>query len=510
MKLYQKNAVARACLRTIYVRKVNGKMRKQKSIGVNAGLNMIKTLWQVIFPLITFPYVSRVLHVENIGIYNFCQSVASYFSLAAGLGIATYAVREGAKCRNSEHEMSEFASEIFSINVVSTLISYIALIVAVIYISEFHQYAKIIAVLSVNILFATGGCEWIFQIYEDFEYLTICSIAFQCLSLMLLLVFVKDSDDLLWYTIITVVSSGGVNVINAFSVKKYCRVHITFNKRMTRHLMPVLVLFATSVATTLYTNADITMLGILAGNISTGLYSVAAKIYNIVKQLLAALIIVSIPRLSSYLGQQKANEFEGMANQILNALIVLVVPAVIGISSLSRNIILLVSGQEYIAAEESLKILSIALLFSIFSWFYTSCILIPNRMENKVLTATILAAATNIGLNCILIPLFRQEAAAATTVIAEAVSLFVTWWYGRKCFRVLLVKRDLLSVLVGCIGIWMVCFFLENKISSIAISTVVSIAFSVFYYLFVLLIMKNQSLKVIIDLLKSKRSGRSR
>lgn len=496
-------------MKIIYAHKVDVIMRKQKSIGVNAGLNMIKTLWQVIFPLITFPYVSRVLHVENIGIYNFCQSVVSYFSLAAGLGISTYAVREGAKCRNNKNEMSGFASEIFSINVVLTLISYIALSVAVIFISEFNQHAKIIAVLSVGILLTTSGCEWIFQIYEDFEYLTICSIAFQCLSLLLLLLFVKDNDDLLPYAIITVVSNGGVNVVNAFSVKKYCRIRISFNKRMARHLMPVLVLFATSVGTTLYTNADITILGILAGNKATGLYSVAAKIYNIVKQLLAALIIVSIPRLSSYLGQKKSDKFENMANQILNALIVLAVPAVIGIFSLSKNIILLVSGQEYIAAEGSLKILSIALLFSIFSWFYTSCILIPYRMENKVLTVTVLTAVTNVGFNCIFIPLFKQEAAAATMVITDAVSLFVTWWYGRKCFSLRLVKRDLLSVLVGCIGIWMICFFLEKKISSIVISTVVSIVLSIFYYLFALLIMKNQSLKVIIDLLKSKRSGRS-
>lgn len=488
------------------MKKVDVKMRKQKSIGVNAGLNMIKTLWQVIFPLITFPYVSRVLHVENIGIYNFCQSVVSYFSLAAGLGITTYAVREGAKCRNNKKEMSGFASEIFSINAVSTLISYLALIAAIIFIPKLNQHAKIMAVLSVSILLTTSGCEWIFQIYEEFEYLTICSIAFQCISLILLLVFVKDSNDLLRYVVITVAASSGVNVVNFFSAKKYCKISITFNKRMIRHLMPVLVLFATSVATTLYTNSDITMLGIFAGNKSTGLYSVAAKIYTIVKQLLAALIIVSIPRLSSYLGQKKADEFESMANQILNALIVLVVPAVIGMFSLSRNIILMVSGQEYIAAEEPLKILSIALFFSIFSWFYTSCVLIPHRMEKRVLMATVLAAAVNIGLNLIFIPHFQQNAAAVTTVIAEAVSLSVTWWYGKRCFRALLSKRDLLSVLAGCIGIWMICFLLEKKMSSMVISTVTSMLCSILYYLIVLVVMKNQSLKVIIDILKSKKS----
>lgn len=477
-------------------------MRQQKSIGVNAGLNMMKTLWQVIFPLITFPYVSRTLHVENIGIYNFCQSIIAYFSLAAGLGISTYAVREGAKYRNDKEKISTFASEMFSINMDSTLISYLALVISVLFIPKFNQYATIIAILSVSILFTTIGCEWIFQIYEEYGYLTICSIAFQCLSLILLIAFVKDSDDLLKYATITTISSSGMNMINAALVKKYCKISIVFNKRIIKHLRPVLVLFATSVATTIYTNADITMLGIFAGNKSTGLYSVSAKIYNIIKQLLAALIIVSIPRLSSYLGQKKKDEFERMANQILNALVTLVVPAVIGVASISKNVILLISGREYIDASISLTILSVALFFSIFSWFYTSCVLIPCRMENKVLIATVLAAVTNIGLNFVLIPYFQQNAAAATTVIAEVISLLVTWWYGKKHFRVIVLKKDVLSVVIGCIGVWAVCAFFENKISSVMIFTVVSIVGSIFCYFGVLLLMKNQSVKLIVSVLK--------
>ena len=480
-------------------------MIKQKSVGVNAGLNMIKTVCQVIFPLITFPYVSRVLHVENIGIYNFCQSVVSYFSLAAGLGISTYAVREGARYRNDREEMSKFASEIFSINMISTLISYLVLVVCILYIPELNQYAKITVALSVSILFTTIGCEWIFQIYEEFGYITIRSIAFQCLSLIFLFVFVKDSSDLLVYATITAVSSSGANIINAISRRKYCKIRIIINKKIFKHLMPILVLFATSVATTIYTNADITMLGVFAGNKATGLYSVSTKIYNIVKQMLAALIIVSIPRLSSYLGLKKIKAFESMANQILNALIVIVVPSVIGIFSLSKNIVLFISGQEYIEAEMSLKILSIALFFSIFSWFYTSCVLIPYRMENKVLIATIIAALANIGLNFILVPCFQQDAAAATTVIAEALSLFITWWYGRKYFKMVLCRKDISSVIIGCIGIWFICTSIERRIYSVWISTVFSIVISVFYYLILLLVMNNQSLKLIVGMLRNSK-----
>ena len=479
-------------------------MRNQRSIGVNAGLNMIRTACQVIFPLITFPYVSRVLHVDNIGIYNFCQSVISYFSLLAGLGVSTYAIREGARYRDNEEKMALFASEVFSINFLSTIFSYLILGACVFLIPRVNQYGQIMAVLSISIMFTLVGSEWIFQIYEDYKYITIRGILFQCISLMLMFAFVKNSSDLFAYVWITVISSSGANILNAISRRKYCKIRLVVNAKVLTHLSPILVLFATTVATTIYTNADTTMLGFLSGNKSVGLYSVSTKIYTIVKQMLAAIIIVSIPRLSAYLGEKKIDDFNETANQILNALVVIVVPAMVGMVALSRNIIFIIAGQEYVDANISLRILSVALFFSIFSWFYTSCILIPYRCENKVLMATIVAALVNIGLNFILIRTFQQNAAAFTTVIAELLSMVITWWYGRKYFKVSFLKKDIGSVAIGCMAILIICSMSEKYISSVLISTTFSIITSVVAYMFVLLIMKNQMIKMVIEILHIK------
>ena len=480
-------------------------MKNQRSIGVNAGLNMIRTACQVIFPLITFPYVSRVLHVENIGIYNFCQSVISYFSLLAGLGISTYAIREGARYRDDEEKMALFASEVFSINFISTILSYLILGTCIFLIPRFSQYSKIMAALSISIMFTLVGSEWIFQIYEDYKYITIRGILFQCISLILMFVFVKNSSDLFAYVWITVISSSGANILNAISRRKYCKIRLVINAKVLAHLSPILVLFATTVATTIYTNADTTMLGFLSGNKSVGLYSVSTKIYTIVKQMLAAIIIVSIPRLSAYLGEKKIGDFNKTANQILNVLVVIVVPAMVGMVALSRNIVFIIAGQEYVDANISLKILSVALFFSIFSWFYTSCILIPYRCENKVLMATIVAALVNIGLNFILIPIFQQNAAAFTTVIAELVSMVITWWYGRKYFKVSFLKKEIGSVAIGCMAIWIICSMSEKYISSVLISTVFSVIASVVAYMLVLLIMKNQAVKLVLEILHVKK-----
>ena len=210
---------------------------------------------------------------------------------------------------------------------------------------------------------------------------------FQFISLILMFVLVRDSSDLFAYVWITVISCSGANILNAVSRRKYCKIRLTINAKILTHLAPIVVLFATSVATTIYTNADTTMLGFLSGNKSVGLYSVSTKIYTIVKQNAGCNYYCFNSEIICLLGEKKIDYFNRTANQIWNALVVIGVPAMVGLIALSKNIVFIIAGQEYVDANISLKILSVALFFSIFSWFYTSCILIPYRCDNKVLMA---------------------------------------------------------------------------------------------------------------------------
>ena len=151
---------------------------QNKSLKLNAFLNTVRNVLNMIFPLITFPYVSRVLGANGLGIYNFSNSVISYFLLLAGLGISTYAVREGAKYRKSKENISFFASQIFSINVFSTIFSYIILFISLVIFPKLHMYAVCILIFSLQIAFTTIGTEWIYTIFEDYTYITVRSILF--------------------------------------------------------------------------------------------------------------------------------------------------------------------------------------------------------------------------------------------------------------------------------------------------------------------------------------------
>lgn len=477
---------------------------KNKFIGINALLNAIKTIFSIIFPLITFPYISRVLGVENIGIYNFSASVVSYFTLLAGLGINTYAIREGARYRNNRKKISNFASEVFSINLISTLMAYAILLFCLIFLTKLHDDFLIILILSISIAFTTLGCEWIFNIYEEFGFITIRTIICQLISIILMFVFVRNKDSLVQYSLITLVANSGSNFINMFVRKKYCNIRFCVNKKMKRHLMPILILFANSIAMTIYINSDVTILGLISGNYYVGLYSVATKVYTMLKSLLGALIVVSIPRLATYIGIGNKKQYSETSSVILNSLITIAVPVMVGTFALSDKIVLLLSGKDYMPASISLKILSIALLFSIFGWFYTSCVLIVNKQDRSVLKATTFAALANIILNVALIPYFNQNAAAFTTALAELISAVVCYLYARKYFRSDLQKNDIISTLLGSFLIIVICYLAGRYISSLYANIFVSVMLSMIAYGIVLVLFRNNSLQLILDFVKKK------
>ena len=164
---------------------------KNKSLGINAFLNGLRSVLNLLFPLITFPYISRVLSVQGIGIYNFSNTYINYFILIAGLGIATYAVREGAKYHNQKKKIEKFASQVFSINIFATIIAYLLLFLSLVIFKNLNNYVTCILIFSLQILFTTLGTEWIYTIYEDYAYITIRSIAFKILSTAISISFIR-------------------------------------------------------------------------------------------------------------------------------------------------------------------------------------------------------------------------------------------------------------------------------------------------------------------------------
>ena len=472
---------------------------KQKSLKINMVLNAIKGLLGIVFPLITFPYVSRVLGVDNLGRYNFANSIISYLVLLAGLGISAYAIREGARIRDDKNKMNQFCSEMLCINLYSTALSYLVFFILLLIVPKFVDYRSLLLIFSLQIIFRTIGVEWIYSIYEDYAYITIRSIVFQIISLILLFVLVKKEADVNIYAAITVFSAVGSNVLNFVHSRRYCRFSLVKNIDLHRHLKPILILFAMAATVTIYVSSDLTILGFVCNDHTVGIYSVSTKVYTIIKTVLSSVLVVSVPRLSALLGNDNKKKFNETSDDIYKTLITLVLPVISGIIVLKKEIVLILSSQDYLAATSSLSILSIALFFCMGAWFWGQCILVPFKLENTLFKITIISALVNIGLNFVMIPFWSENAAALTTVIAEAISFVWSMKAGRKYVNIQGTIKHYFKVLAGCGGIIAVGY-LVSSLGLIGIEkVVVTIPAAVIVYFVIELILKNESVRIILD-----------
>lgn len=481
---------------------------KNKSLGLNAFLNGLKSVLNLLFPLITFPYVSRVLEVRGIGIYNYSNSIVSYFLLIAALGISTYAIREGAKYRDNRKQISEFASEIFTINMWSTIIAYILLFLCLIIFINLRNYLSSILIFSVQIFFTTLGIEWIYSIYEDYFYITIRSIVFQIISLILLFILVRNKNDYLNYAAITVFSSVGSSVFNFVHARSFVNIKLVWHFSWKHHIVPILIIFASNVAIMIYVNSDITILGIMKNTYVVGLYSVATKVYTIAKNLLSSLLIVTVPRLAMLMGKRRMGEYIEVLTKVTNMLLVFTLPAMTGLFMLSKEIILIISGHSFIAATPSLQILCFALVFSLFSWLISDCVLIPAKREKLVLIGTVFSAVLNVVLNVVLIPFWNEKAAAFSTVVAEAIMMIFNIYFAKDIIKNIIssskFRRNILSSFLGCIGIILICWLCDIGWQNMILKTVFSVMLSIGIYGAILVLLNNSTIISMLNSIKNK------
>lgn len=476
----------------------------------NMLLNAIKGIMSLIFPLITFPYISRVLGVENLGRVNFANSVVSYFILIGSFGISSYATREGASVRSDREKFNRFANEIFSINVLTAFFAYMLLLVVVICGKTLHGYVGLIAIYAATILFNVLSVEWVYTSHEEYTYITLRSIVFQIISIILMLLFVKNESKIsaYAYAMISVFANAGSGILNFIRSRRYCHIHLVKNMRFKYHMKPMCVFFGTAFISTIFVSSDTTLLGFLCGDAPVGIYAVSVRIYTLVKTLLTSLIMVSIPQLSELYLNKKSEEFQSVSEDVLNVLVTFLIPAMIGIILMSKEIILIIAGEEYLASVKPLIMLSIALGFSIGSLFYGQCILIPCKKESINLYAAIICAVVNVLLNLILIPRWQENAAAFTTIIAEATGFFIFWISARKIVKYRSILKLMVKVALGCGGICVTCLIIKLLVNNYIICTVLSVSLSVFVYLGIEVLCRNQAVYEVIKKMKAKIGGR--
>ena len=423
---------------------------KRKSMRINVILNGIRTILSLLFPLITFPYIARVLSPEGVGQANYANSITNYFILIGGLGIASYAIREGAKRSEEKERFEQFADEIWTISILATVFSYICLLVVLSFSAKLNPYRVLIGIYSFQILTNALGMEWVLNVYEEYEYVTIRSFVFQVLSLVLLFLLVKRSTDVYLYVIIQTISSAGTGLVNYFYVRRKIKLKFVWTKTVLSHLPPIMLIFSTTLATIIYINLDTSMLGWIWGDEQVGYYTATAKLYNIVKALINSVVTVYAVRLSSLYYQNKM-EYDKTFKEVFQLITGLTIPMAIGGYLLREDIIMILGGEEYLAATESLTFLLMSLIFATLGNLFSAGALLIVNEEKIMFAATLTGTVVNMILNYVLIHQLKCTGAAVATLITEIVVCTILVWFAAPHIRFRGFVGHVLKVVVASV-----------------------------------------------------------
>lgn len=408
------------------------KEAKQHSVKYNFLMNFLLSASQFIFPLITFPYISRVLLAEGSGKITFASSVANYFLMVASLGIPTYGIRACAQVRDDRKKLSRTAHELLFINSVTTLVVAITYVICVLEVPRFRKDEVLFLINGVNIVLNMVGMNWLFQALEQYDYITIRSLIFKVISIVLMVILVHQKSDYIIYGAITVFAAVGSNLLNCIRARHYIDAKWLGDYHIRRHIKPILILFAQSLAISIYTNLDTVMLGFMKTDVDVGYYNAAVKVKTILVSLVTSLGNVLLPRMAYYAKENRNKEFMNTMTKALSFTMLISLPLACYFCLYSPESIQFLAGNGYNGAILAMRIITLSIVPIGLTGILGIQVLTAIEKEKYVLYSVIVGALVDFFLNLLLIPNMGAAGASFATLIAEVVVLIVQIFYTKS------------------------------------------------------------------------------
>ena len=424
-----------------------------QSVKVNYILNLINTGTQMLFPLITFPYVCRVIEADGIGQINFFQSIISYISLFTCLGIPMYAIREIARNRSDVVQMNRTAMEILLLHSMLTLVGYAIVAILCLTVPQIQVNIPLFLILSLTIFFTAIGCEWFYQGIEDFKYITIRGLIIKTVSVVLLFIFVKSKTDLLYYGCYTVFGVLGGNIFNFFRLRKYIhRENIIFSElHIKRHIKPVLKVFSFSVVTSIYLQLNTVLLGFLKNALAVGYFAAATKVMQMLLTMSVCLGSVMMPRASHLIAENKEAEFNRLIQKSYDFTLAIALPMTIGLIFCAPSLITALCGVKFEHSILPSQIIAPIILMVAISNVFGIQVLFPKGKINIVTLCCGIGAVADLILNLCLIPSFSYIGTSIAYLGAEVATTVSMYFIGRRYIPIIYFKKSHLTYALGCV-----------------------------------------------------------
>ena len=481
---------------------------KRKSMTTNGAFSLAAKVLAMMVPMIVYPFIMRVLGAESYGKVIYAESVASYFSLLAVLGITTFAQRECAVARDNPDTMRRVASRVFALNLIMTLFSLAIYLSLVFFIPSFQAERTLHLIFACWIIGSGLSMGWLYSSQERFDLISIREIIAKFIYLVLCFSLIKSNDSYIIFAVVVVVSDTVFSMIWNVSgvLRGECGVipNLKYSSGFTEYIRPVTYLALLTIGSKLFTDFDVMMIKWFSSNDSdtaVGLYNSAIILPKALDSILMTISAVITPQLFIACRQGEEERVKALMNKTSNVLSLVAIPAIVTCLFFSREMMWLFAGEEYLPAAPVLQVYSFIIIGVLVITLAGTRMYIARRKEHKLFIILIFGAILNIILNYFFIKAWGILGAAIATLTAYALVMTIeltlenTWHY--------IFSKDKIKYVLAGLGIFG-AFTIVNYFFSFnpAIKLVCSIGFAGVIYLFLLLILKESTVMHSIEIIK--------
>lgn len=434
-----------------------------RSVQFNIVMSTLGTLINILYPMLVYPYATRKLGPGGLGTVGIATSTVQYFVMIAQIGIPTYGIRACAAVRDDREKLSRCAREIYVLSLITTAVSLTAYALIVRLVPQFYAERKLYAILAGYILVNSLGAEWLYKGLEQYAYIAARTLVFRLMALAGVFLLIQDSSDYIIYGFLTHFALIAGSILNMVLLGRLVDLRPAGRLSFRHHIRPAFVFFGMSVATTVYTNMDNVMLGLLRGNVESGYYVISIKVKTVLVTLITSVGTVLLSRITYYLDNGKEDRFMTTVGWASELMMILAIPVSVFFIIFAEPITLFISGSEFGPSVLPMQILMPTLVLIGITNITGIQVMVPMKMEKKVLFSEIAGALVNLAVNLLLIPPFGASGAALGTLAAETAVMITQFLALKDSVRQIFDPGQILKAVPAAAGAGLICLLAENS-----------------------------------------------
>lgn len=443
----------------------------------------VLTVSGYVFPFITFPYVTRVLGVEKLGLCNFFDSIVTYFILFSMMGMVNLAIREIAKCNGDKEKLNKTLSSLFVLNLATTIFSLFVMLCSLFFVTKFQENKEMVLIGAVKVLANFFLIEWFYKGIENFRYITFRSLLIRTLYVLAVFILVRTKDDYLLYFLLTTFMYVVNSFINFIHSRKYVVLSLK-NIKIDSYLKPYIIFGAYQILTSMYTSFNVAYLGFVCNDVQVGYYSTSVKLFNILLSFYTAFTGVLMPRMSSIAAKNDENGYVHLLNKSIMVLFIIAFPIIIISEFFTSEIVTLISGSGYEGSIIPMRIVMPLVLIIGYEQILVFQVLMPLNRDRSVFVNSIIGAFVGIVFNIALVNKLGATGSAAVWLISELTVLCAAQYFSFDIIKKSTLKRVFLRKLLFAFPAIFIIILLK-QFSSGLFSLILGVIIMISYYFFI-------------------------